>query len=57
MEEAKLVFVDRMGVKVIEKDAEEFLNEINRGQSSLIADHSAFDHALGMVINSLSAAS
>lgn len=57
MEEAKLVFVDRMGVKVIEKDAEEFLNEINAEQSSLIADHSAFDHALGMVINSLSAAS
>jgi hypothetical protein len=57
MEEAKLVFVDRMGVKVIEKDAEEFLNEINTEQSSLIADHSAFDHALGMVINSLSAAS
>jgi len=56
MEEAKLVFVDRMGVKVIEKDAEEFLNEINTEQSSLIADHSAFDHALGMVINSLSAA-
>lgn len=57
MEEAKLVFVDRMGAKVIEKDAEEFLNEINTEQSSLIADHSAFDHALGMVINSLSAAS
>jgi|GEM_PF-2123749 len=57
MEEAKLVFVDRMGIKVIEKDAEEFLNEINTEQSSLIADHSAFDHALGMVINSLSAAS
>ncbi len=57
MEEAKLVFVDRMGVKVIEKDAEEFLNEINTEQSSLIADHSAFDHAIGMVINSLSAAS
>jgi hypothetical protein len=57
MEEAKLVFVDRMGVKVIEKDAAEFLNEINNELSSLIADHSAFDHALGMVINSLSAAS
>ena len=56
MEEAKLVFVDRMGARVIEKDAEEFLNEINTEQSSLIADHSAFDHALGMVINSLSAA-
>jgi len=45
MEEAKLIFVDRLGIKVIEKDA----------SSLIIADHSAFDHALGMVINSLSA--
>ncbi len=56
MEEAKLVFVDRVGVKVIEKDADEFTNEIADGKSSIISDHSAFDHALGMVINSLSRA-
>jgi len=55
MEEAKLVFVDRMGIKVIEKDAEEFTNELSAETSQIIADHSAFDHALGMVINSLSA--
>jgi len=55
MEEAKLIFVDRVGVKVIEKDAETFTNELATDSSIIIADHSAFDHALGMVINSLSA--
>ncbi len=54
MEEAKLVFVDRIGVKVIEKDAETFSEELSSNTSQIIADHSAFDHALGMVINSLS---
>lgn len=53
MEEAKLVFVDRHGIKVIEKDAEDFTNELSTTTSQIIADHSAFDHALGMVINSL----
>ncbi len=56
MEEARLVFVDRVGVKVIEKDADEFNNELDCGQSSIISDHSAFDHALGLVISSLSGA-
>jgi len=54
MEEAKLVFVDRVGIKVIEKDAELFTQELSSGTSQIIADHSAFDHALGLVINSLS---
>jgi uncharacterized protein DUF1631 len=54
MEEAKLVFVDRIGVKIVEKDAEEFTTELKNGTSLIIADHSAFDHALGKVINSLS---
>lgn len=54
MEEAKLIFVDRIGVKVLEKDAEIFSEELNSELSLIIADHSAFDHALGMVINSLS---
>lgn len=56
MEEAKLIFVDRVGVKVLEKDAEEFSKEIENNKSQVISDHSAFDHALGLVINSLSAA-
>ena len=54
MEEAKLIFVDRVGVKVLEKDAEEFSKEIEDNKSQIISDHSAFDHALGLVINSLS---
>lgn len=54
MEEAKLIFVDRVGVKVLEKDAEEFSKEIEDSKSQIISDHSAFDHALGLVINSLS---
>ncbi|VAW64052.1 hypothetical protein MNBD_GAMMA08-1048 [hydrothermal vent metagenome] len=54
MEEAKLIFVDRVGVKVTEKDAEQFTHELNSETSQIIADHSAFDHALGMVISSLS---
>ena len=54
MEEAKLVFVDRVGVKVIEKDAAIFNEEIKTEKSSFLADHSAFDHALGVVISSLS---
>lgn len=56
MEEARLVFVDRVGVKVIEKDADDFSNELAEGKSSIISDHSAFDHALGFVISSLSSA-
>ena len=55
MEEAKLVFVDRLGVKVIEKDAAIFAEELENDQSRFIADHSAFDHALSRVITSLSA--
>ena len=54
MEEAMLVFVDRIGVKVIEKDADIFNEELSAETSQIISDHSAFDHALGLVINSLS---
>ena len=52
-EDAKLVFVDRLGVKVMEKDAVEFATEIDVGQSHILADHSIFDHALTNVISSL----
>ncbi len=54
-EVAKLVFVDRQGKKVIEKDADDFLNELKNGQSKMIADHSTFEHALGSVIHRLAA--
>lgn len=55
MEEAKLIFVDRHGIKILEKDAEEFSEELSLEKSKVIADHSAFDNALSKVITSLAA--
>ncbi len=55
-EDAHLVFVDRLGVKGIEKDAEEFVAELRSGKSRVIADHSIFNHALSQVIHSLATA-
>jgi len=52
-DEAKLVFVDRHGNMVIEKFANEFVDELNEGKSKIIADHSIFNHALGQIINSI----
>ncbi len=52
---AQLIFVDRKGIKVIEKDAEEFARELEENRSRVLADHSTFDHALGKVISSLAA--
>lgn len=52
---AQLIFVDRKGMKVIEKDAEEFAQELEDNRSRLLADHSTFDHALGKVISCLAA--
>lgn len=54
MDTAKLVFIDRMGLKVLEKDAVQFANEIKNKKSQFIADHSIFNHALSNVIMSLS---
>jgi hypothetical protein len=52
---AQLIFVDRKGLKIIEKDAEEFAHELEEKRSRLIADHSTFDQALGNVISALAA--
>lgn len=52
-DEAKLVFVDRHGNQVIEKFANEFVDELNENKSRIIADHSIFNHALGQIINSI----
>ena len=52
-DDAKLVFVDRVGNRIMEKQAVELLNELNTNKSRVIADHSIFNHALGNVINSL----
>ena len=54
-EVAKLIFVDCHGVKVIEKDAGDFADELENMKSKLIADHSTFEHALGAVIHKLAA--
>ena len=50
-----LVFVDRKGIKILEKDAEEFACEIKEERSRLLADHSTFDSALGKIIGSIAA--
>ncbi len=52
-DEAKLVFVDRHGNKIIEKTANEFSEEIDHDKSKIISDHSIFNHALSQIINSI----
>ncbi|MCK5003024.1 MAG: DUF1631 family protein [Gammaproteobacteria bacterium] len=54
-EAAKIIFVDRKGIKVIEKDAGDFAEELNQNMSRVLADHSTFDHALGKVIGCMAA--
>ena len=54
-EAAKIIFVDRKGIKVIEKDAGDFAEELNQNMSRVLADHSTFDHALGKVIGFMAA--
>lgn len=54
-EQAKLVFVDFMGNKVIEKSLKKFITELRNDQSRSINDHSIFEYALSMVIISLAA--
>ncbi|MCW8933507.1 MAG: DUF1631 domain-containing protein [Gammaproteobacteria bacterium] len=51
----KLIFVDYLGNKVIEKNLDTFITELKNDQSRLINDHSIFEYALSMVIISLSA--
>ena len=53
-ENAKLIFVDRKGEMIIEKDANEFCTELLCNQSHLLEDHSVFDHALSQVIAHIS---
>ncbi len=50
MENAKLVFVDRKGDRIIEKSADIFARELLNGKSQMLEDHSVFDHALSQVI-------
>ncbi|MCW8942438.1 MAG: DUF1631 domain-containing protein, partial [Gammaproteobacteria bacterium] len=55
IETGNIVFVDRKGIKGIEKDAGEFAEELKNNKSCLIADHSTFDHALGNVLSIMAA--
>jgi len=54
-EHARLIFVDYVGNKVLEKDLNTFLTELQNDQSRLINDHSVFEYALSMVIISIAA--
>ncbi|MDH5484544.1 MAG: DUF1631 domain-containing protein [Gammaproteobacteria bacterium] len=54
-DQSRLVFVDYMGNKVIEKDVDIFVMELKHDQSRLINDHSIFEYALSMVILTIAA--
>jgi len=51
--DACLVFVDHLGNVVIEKDAGIFADEIDKGLSGLIMQHSVFDHALHTALETI----
>ncbi len=53
VQDATMVFVDHLGNVVIEKDAEEFTDEIDKGLSGIIMQHSVFDHALANALQSI----
>ena len=53
IQDATLVFVDHLGNVVIEKDAEQFAGEMERGLSGMIMQHSVFDHALKSALGSI----
>jgi Protein of unknown function (DUF1631) len=53
MLDATMVFVDHLGNVVIEKDAEIFADEIEKGLSGVIMQHSVFDHALSSALSSI----
>ncbi|MDH5767006.1 MAG: DUF1631 domain-containing protein, partial [Gammaproteobacteria bacterium] len=56
VQDATLVFVDHMGTVVIEKDAEQFADELEQNLSGVIMQHSVFDHALNSALGSISTA-
>ena len=53
VQDATMVFVDHLGNVVIEKDAEMFAQEIDKGLSGIIMQHSVFDHALSSALGSI----
>ena len=52
-DEAKLIFVDRKGDKVLDKNATEFLEELESNKSHIIEDQPIFQNALTQVITGL----
>ena len=52
-DEAKLIFIDREGNKVLEKNATEFFEELNSNKSRILEDQSIFQNALIQVITGL----
>jgi len=54
-ENARMIFVDRKGSNIIEKDVNTFCNELLEGSSYMLEDHSVFDHALSQVIANIAA--
>jgi len=56
-ENARLVFVDRQGTMIIEKDANKFSTELLNNHSHMLEDHSVFDNALTQVISHISKSS
>jgi hypothetical protein len=53
VQDATLVFVDHLGNVVIEKDAEVFADELEKGLSGIIMRHSVFDYALNSALDSI----
>ena len=53
MQDATMVFVDHLGNVVVEKDVEEFAEELVRGASGIIMQHSVFDHALRSALQTI----
>ncbi|VAW68160.1 hypothetical protein MNBD_GAMMA08-1216, partial [hydrothermal vent metagenome] len=51
--DASMVFVDHLGNVVIEKDAGIFTDEVDKGLSGLIMQHSVFDHALHTALETI----
>jgi hypothetical protein len=52
-ETATMIFIDKEGFKYAEKQVEEFLNELDSGLSTVVAEDSLIDKALSSVISSL----
>lgn len=51
--DASMVFVDHLGNVVIEKEADIFAAEIEKGLSGMIMQHSVFDHALHSALETI----